>query len=148
MKRALLVFALLGSLWAQPDAPQPQPQHTCGPHWMGGCWNYDQKFPTTREVFKSPRWWGPTLAVGGSLAFDGFATQTRQSHSCGEAQEFGRLQSASETARNLGIQFGVIGGLGFLATKAKFPKWIYFGAATYATEEHIRAGVKWYTQCP
>jgi len=156
-----VMFTFLVLLWSMeaisqelPDAPQPQ--STCGPAWLGGCFVAPKR--SFSSVFSDRKW---QLSTGGFLlskVFDAEMTHAKVSHQCIEGNgDLPAFPSRGELYREMLFKEVPVIVLGTLITKTvpehpktkvqKFASWIYPAMASYGTVQHIRGGVGWMS-CP
>ena len=158
----ILSLSMFGECQNLIEAPQPQPkvERTCGPKWMGGCWDYERPRLSWGETFKSPKWYVPAAFLFGSTVFDAEVTyQGSHYHHykgnpnwnpCLEANPLmAKAPSRGELyGKNLAAA-AAVSGLGAALVKLhRMPFEItWYGMAGYGTEEHMRGGIGWLTQC-
>lgn len=100
-----------------PDAPSPQPSATCGPSWLGGCWDIHQPQLGYGETFKSPSFYVPFF---GLLAANAIDIEATRASGCGEAHDFGRKPSRlSQYGQDFAAD-AAVGALAFFMKRAHF----------------------------
>lgn len=93
MKALALAFILSICAGAQilPDAPStsqppvPAVKQTCGPSWLGGCWDYTHPTLTIGKTFKSPNFLIPVLLGDGAFWADALESRKAIERGCVES---------------------------------------------------------------
>ena len=144
----LLTFLLCASLCSGqslPDAPsaEAKKKSSWSTLWDG------RPALTNREVLTAKRWWIPSLALLGASVWDAETTHAGLAHHlCTESNpNLPAYPSRGELYSKFALEDGVIIGLGFLFTKARAPKWIYFGMTGYGDVVHAKGAISWYANC-
>lgn len=153
----LILLVAIGVAQAPPDHPQAQPVPTCGPKFLGGCFDVHAPRRSNWEVVKDPYFAGPTIADALVTSLDGAVTSYGLSHSpCEEANhDLGRHPSDAKIAGVNALIFGVTTGFRFAALKA-IPKdshsrwvWIPRGLSVFtaarSAQVHISGAMSWFT---
>lgn len=142
----------------QPTLPRTElsaPSATCGPKWLGGC--YDPKTQLTwSETFTDKKWWIPTLIFFGGTTYDYVlsvrGTDRRWADGtpvCVEGNHDLPLRpGAGDVAKDFAkthLPVLVIGTVIHKVTgRSKWASWIYPGMMAYGTQLHIRSANGWW----
>lgn len=153
--KIFIILLLSSSLFCQqlPDAPSvvqhdpaPAAKQTCGPSWLGGCWDYSRPTLSVKQTFKSPWFYGPTIAWVASDMLDVEMTHAYEGHPCVEGNEdLSKLPTRGELYRNIAETEGPLLVLGWIIVKVhrKPTDFIYTGMATYVVVKHTHAALQW-----
>lgn len=158
MKTLLVLLVLAGAALAQtPDAPstvQP-PQIRLIPFTQKkeSSWKYlwdGREARTNREVFHEPYYVASTLVFAASLVYDTELTHAGLAHhKCVEGNPYFNTHypSRGHLYKHDAEELAVVGGLGFLFTKARIYRWIPLGMGAYGSYVHFKAGSSWLQNC-
>lgn len=134
------------------DETQLQSASTCGPKWLGGCYDYSAPKKTTWQVVKDPYFIWPTVVELGFFAWDVTVTQEGISNGCLERNnDLGERPSLGRTILIGGALEGATIGFRFVALKI-VPQgkksWIARGTAiglsVISVGKHVHGINAWY----
>lgn len=91
-----------------------------------------------------------TLVFAASAIFDTEVTHAGIAHHrCVEGNPYFNTHypSRGHLYKHNAEEFAVVGGLGFLMTKARIYRWIPVGMGAYGAQMHFRAAASWLGNC-
>lgn len=128
MKYILLLFvASILSAQELPDTPQPQApppvvEKHCGPHWLGGCWDYSRPTLSVKKTFTNPNWVVTTVAADAAYAIDAWKSREAIERGCIEGNtDLPPRATAADYAKNWALKEAPMDGLAWMLTKLHRP---------------------------
>jgi hypothetical protein len=100
----VIVLLLTGMAFAElPEAPLPQaaPVSHCGPHWMGGCWDYTHPTLAPGKTFQSLHFWAPIGLADAAYVADAWTSEQAIRRGCTEGNaDLPSRPNAGDYAKN------------------------------------------------